>query len=1038
VATGQYVRIDGSGIFLGLTPDQTWLDASTADNWATWALNLTTNPFVEQGVYNLRVRAFDEVGNVSNVTGITFTYFTSTALVTQLNVSLSTSNISLGDSISMNIDLSVLANLQANLENHDVCLTITAPDATSQELLLHTDVVGTVNVIDVVNVVAGLGGSFAFDQTGTYGVHADFMGTVTAGAIPGSVAGLSCAPDQLGGSVVSLQTSSDGRGLLVGTSPGYAVIIEGLVNGDDAGRRSHNRTMNRVFEVFKSRGINIIDAATSQTNIYYYNFDTDQDGLITDEMPGSNMDGGPMNIDTGIYGMPTAANIQYLLTNPASPLVQQMQAVPGPLYIVMSDHLSSVVPDEGTFYIGADTISSTNLSDWITGLEGLVANVDPITTVIGACYSGSWLQDLSGPNRINFASATHLEESYRGPKEPVLATVDPSGFLRAGEFFVEEFFKAAEKGVSLKQAFEFATAQVELYTQIDSLGSGDPVFGDGAAQHPLVDDNNSHDTTAPGFLTVLAASNALEEPTSSSPNPDGQLAANQYLGVAPGFGFDPSTTGVVADVVTVTGPVTLSADPGEISAPLFLTANSDGLVQDAWVEIRRLAVPLPGGSGGSALPTFQVDNDAVSVRVQLIHQPGLGYTATPAVFGNAGIYRVFYYVQDVVTGNISPTRTSLVYKDSDSNLNTPTAPLLNLPAEGSTNIDFNILFDWSDSTDADGDAITYTLEVSSDPGFAAADIALTIDEIVQSYISIDSTASLLDKVPYYWRVTATDLFGSQTTSAVGSFLNEYKNALRPKANISVSNALSEVQLGGAVVIARQVVDAGGTLGATVAPVANGTLSDNQMYWQYQVGLYHMTIMPPPAMNLGAVTVSLVDLTFSDTDFGINFPDDSDGDGLGDELENGAVWDSAVGSFDSDGDGLVDGYDGFVSVSLYPEGVDVNGNGYVDGERDSAIQTDPGNPDSDGDGTPDGAEVEAQTDPNDPGSGGVSYIPGDIAPLYSPDQTLNAADYLVAVRYVLGQITPVDQDVLNRLDLNGNGGVDAGDLVLLQQLIQAAP
>jgi hypothetical protein len=40
-----------------------------------------------------------------------------------------------------------------------------------------------------------------------------------------------------------------------------------------------------------------------------------------------------------------------------------------------------------------------------------------------------------------------------------------------------------------------------------------------------------------------------------------------------------------------------------------------------------------------------------------------------------------------------------------------------------------------------------------------------------------------------------------------------------------------------------------------------------------------------------------------------------------------------------------------------------------------------------------------------------------------------------VRYVLGQLI-VTQDAIDRLDLNGNAGLDAGDLVLLQQLIQS--
>ena len=244
------------------------------------------------------------------------------------------------------------------------------------------------------------------------------------------------------------------------------------------------------------------------------------------------------------------------------------------------------------------------------------------------------------------------------------------------------------------------------------------------------------------------------------------------------------------------------------------------------------------------------------------------------------------------------------------------------------------------------------------------------------------------------------------------------------------------------------MDGEGTLGATVSELDHGTLSSSEMFWQYQVGLYHMIIMPPSgmmgldvlpeSMRLGAVVVSLVDLSSSDASFTILFPTDMDGDGLDDNQEDGAVWnsESAIGKFDSDGDRLVDGYDGFVSVTHYPEGVDVNGNGYVDGERDSAIQTDPGNPDSDGDGVWDGQEVQDMTDPNDDTS--FSFMPGDIAPLGAPNLMLNAADLVVAMRYVLGELTPVDQDVLNRIDLNANGGVDAGDLVILQQMIQAAP
>ena len=382
----------------------------------------------------------------------------------------------------------------------------------------------------------------------------------------------------------------------------------------------------------------------------------------------------------------------------------------GSLTLVLGDHGSvNVAQDEGTFYMGSETITSSELASWISALETNVQALtptppfsEPVITVIGTCYSGGWLQDLQAPNRINFASAAPGEESYRGPLEPTALV--PGGLLRTGEMFIEEFFKAAEQGVDLKQAFELATEQVESYTQLNGTGVPDPVFGDRAAQHPLLDDNNDFDPQDAG---VLAASNKLVDATGSNPTPDGHQAQDYYIGVAPGTTFDPSTTGVVADVVNVTETVFLGENAADDNALLFLSANSDSLVQDAWIEVRSLGIALPAGSGGSTSPTLQVDNDInqgagpTTLRIPLVRQAGFGYTAQPAIFGNAdnGPFRVFYYVQDVATGNISATRSSLVYKDSSANTNAPTAPVLNLPADGSRNSNVKIVFDWSDSTD---------------------------------------------------------------------------------------------------------------------------------------------------------------------------------------------------------------------------------------------------------------------------------------------------------------------------------------------------
>jgi hypothetical protein len=702
-----------------------------------------------------------------------------------------------------------------------------------------------------------------------------------------------------------------------------------------------------------------------------------------------------------------------------------MAALPGSLVIVLGDHGSNnPLQDEGFFYLGADTITSSELAGWIGALETNVralnpAFTEPVITVIGTCYAGSWLQDLAGAGRINFAGAAPGEESYRGPLEPVPTTLVPSGLLRPGEMFIEEFFKAAEQGYNLQQVFEIATEKVERYTQIDGSGTPDPVYGDRAAQHPLLDDNAEFD---PLDVTILADSNALPDATGSNPNPDGLLAAAHYIGVAPGTSFDPSTTGVVAEVVNVTDTVYLTDNAADDNAVLFLTANSDSLVQDAWVEVRRLGIALPAGSGGSTLPTLQVDNDVdqgagpASLRIPLTHQPGLGFVAQPAIFGNAadGPFRVFYFVQDVATGNVSPARSSLVYKDSSANLNAPTAPVLNLPVDGYSNPDINLIFDWSDSTDQDGDPITYTLEIATDPAFGPGDIVFTRVEIATSYTSIDASAGLLDATQYYWRVTAVDIFGKRAPSATHTFTNNYTNIVRFTAFITVTNALAPGELDGATVVASPIDPVTQqVIGAAVAEFEKGTLDTFTMYWKYDRGDYRFDIAGPA--GYGTAVEPAVDLTSSDQFLTVTLLNgDSDGDGLDDSVEdangNGVVdpGETDPNDVDTDGDGLVDGAGGIVSVAVYPAGVDTDGDGFVDGEQDYG---------------------------NDPTV--ADYADGNIAPWGAPDLQTDLGDYLVATRIVTGALTLTAQErqqALGHIDMNRNGQLEAGDLTLLLQLL----
>jgi hypothetical protein len=171
--------------------------------------------------------------------------------------------------------------------------------------------------------------------------------------------------------------------------------------------------------------------------------------------------------------------------------------------------------------------------------------------------------------------------------------------------------------------------------------------------------------------------------------------------------------------------------------------------------------------------------------------------------------------------------------------------------------------------------------------------------------------------------------------------------------------------------------------------------------------------------------------------------DSDADGLFDSIEdgdgNGIVDTGETDPFnpDSDGDGLLDGAEdsngnGIVDAGetdpLNPDG---DGDGLFDGEEDSngngivdAGETDPFNPDSDGDGLLDGAEdsngngiVDAgESDPTDSDSDSDGLSDGYEVNIIASDPTSPTIVYT------------------NPGDMNADGAVNTGDLLLLQRQI----
>ena len=143
--------------------------------------------------------------------------------------------------------------------------------------------------------------------------------------------------------------------------------------------------------------------------------------------------------------------------------------------------------------------------------------------------------------------------------------------------------------------------------------------------------------------------------------------------------------------------------------------------------------------------------------------------------------------------------------------------------------------------------------------------------------------------------------------------------------------------------------------------------------------------------------------------------DTDGDSSGDACDN-----------DDDNDGLPDSEEGVLGTD--PLLADTDGDGLSDGDEVYSYLTDPLEADTDADGLDDYDEITVYgTDP-------LTSNRGDLAPRLAPDGVVDVADYLVLVRLVTGNVTAMTREYVLG-DLNDNGQLDAGDLVLMLRVVQ---
>jgi len=591
------------------------------------------------------------------------------------------------------------------------------------------------------------------------------------------------------GSTTLIQSSSETQNLFVGSQAGYALLVGGkVVSGE--GLASHNKTTNRIYKVLKARGFN-------DELIQYLSYQTSQEaaaaGVTTD-------------------GVPSRIAIQNAITSWAAAKLKDIAA---PFYIILVDHGT-----KGNFIIENETITPDDLSTWLTTLESglnIAAQAEKRIVINGSCYSGSFIPTVSKPGRIIISSADSNEESYRGPTEP--------DSIRSGEYFLDALFQDLGRGSSIAASFEASAEKTRSLTKEGETGTNGNGHGywDGAVQHPLLDDTGN----GRGSNKISYMGN-------------GEISKSIFLGV----GNTRTNAANPEDIVTVDPMQIITADANQFNVGLT-TLGANSQISSAWAEVRAPTVNLtPSGTSSSQLvldyPRILLSPDTGdatgrrwigSANPSNLFTNGVGNELPP------GMYEIFYYARNAITGDVSPMLRGEVYKQLVNN-RAPTTVTLVTPANGSEQ-ETTLTFGWSVATDPEGNRFSYTLEIATDSLFTNI---VNIQEDIVVTATYLANRELKDLTTYYWRIKAIDQYGAVSTTPPFSFNTDNKNGimdsivsgtiLNDSTGAPVSSATVQIGTGqpesllpggtGAYVFGTPTT--GGTTETTITVVATGYIS----------------------------------------------------------------------------------------------------------------------------------------------------------------------------------------------------------------------
>jgi hypothetical protein len=208
-----------------------------------------------------------------------------------------------------------------------------------------------------------------------------------------------------------------------------------------------------------------------------------------------------------------------------------------------------------------------------------------------------------------------------------------------------------------------------------------------------------------------------------------------------------------------------------------------------------------------------------------------------------------------------------VYKAKTGNAQPNPFSLLS-PVNGATELTALVL-DWADTTDPDGDHLTYTVLISEgDDNF---NNPIRKEGLIYSTCLVTPADGLEDLSDYYWKVQAIDEYGAIRETSVWSFHTNNTNPVAGWIEGHVYSAATNQPI-----MSASVVIGGATYNTSLGGYYLGTLSP---------GEYSATANAPGYGPLTYLGVAIAEGGITTRDFGLTVSADSDGDGWDDAVDN---------------------------------------------------------------------------------------------------------------------------------------------------------